>query len=77
LPFVGTFIDDPALLDGKFFAHKIGCLGLILLLIGRVEDGFKIHNLSPEKLSRSANNPAAVSEHRSAILRTKKKMSTS
>jgi hypothetical protein len=75
LAFVGTFIDDPTFLDGNFFAYKTGCLGIILCLIGRAEYGFKVHILSPEKLSRAANNPAEMCEYRPAILRTNKIMS--
>jgi hypothetical protein len=77
LPFVGPIINYPALLDGKSFAYKTGGLGTVLLLIGRAEYGFKIHGLSPEKLSRSAKTPAILSEHRPATLRTNKKMSSS
>jgi hypothetical protein len=75
LAFVRTVIDDPTLLDGKFFAYKISCLGYIFCLIGRAEYGFKIHNLSPEKLSRAANSPAKMCEYRPAILRTNKILS--
>jgi hypothetical protein len=75
LAFVGTVVDDPTLLNGKFFAYKISCFGIIFCLIGRAEYGFKIHNLSPEKLSRVANDPAKMCEYGLAILRTKKIMS--
>jgi hypothetical protein len=78
LPFVRPVIDDPTLLDRKFFTHKIGCLGIVFFLVGRAENGFKIHKLSPEKLSRAGNgsHPAAVSAFRPAILRINKTMSS-